>query len=68
MLFRSPDVAQCAKRIVQIGDGRVIADAPVADRRHPHHLAAPLPEDIDAPEEQPGAAQHAALRPAGGNA
>jgi putative ABC transport system ATP-binding protein len=64
MVTHEPDVAQCAKRIVQIGDGRVIADMPVTDRRHPHHLAAPLPEDIDASEEQASTAQHEAVQPA----
>jgi putative ABC transport system ATP-binding protein len=36
MVTHEPDIAQCAKRIVQIGDGRVIADAAVADRHIAH--------------------------------
>jgi hypothetical protein len=46
----------------------VIADAPVIDRRRPHHLAAPLPEDVDAPSEQASAAAQASMQPAGGGA
>jgi putative ABC transport system ATP-binding protein len=68
MVTHESDVAQCAKRIVQIGDGRVIADTPVADRRRAHHLAVPIPEDVDTPEETANTAQHAAMQPAGGSA
>jgi putative ABC transport system ATP-binding protein len=37
MVTHEPDVAVCAKRIIQIGDGRVIADRPVEQRRRAHH-------------------------------
>ena len=37
MVTHEADVAQCATRIVQIGDGKVIADEPVTDRRRAHH-------------------------------
>ena len=41
MVTHEPDVAQAATRIVQIGDGRVIADRPViARRRFEEHPAA----------------------------
>lgn len=50
MVTHESDVAECAKRIIQIGDGLVIADAPVTNRRRAHHLAAPLPEDVAGPE------------------
>ena len=38
MVTHEADVAQCATRIVQIGDGQVIADHPVEQRRRAHHV------------------------------
>jgi putative ABC transport system ATP-binding protein len=44
MVTHEADVAQCATRIVQIGDGRVIADHPVEQRRRARSEVAPLEE------------------------
>ena len=37
MVTHEADVARCATRIVEIGDGKVIADQTVAERRHARH-------------------------------
>ncbi|MDR2456477.1 MAG: ABC transporter ATP-binding protein [Deltaproteobacteria bacterium] len=35
VVTHEPDVAQCAKRLTRFHDGRLVEDAPVADRRRP---------------------------------
>lgn len=46
MITHEADVAECATRIVQIDDGKVIADRQVTDRRRAHHQVITADHDV----------------------
>jgi putative ABC transport system ATP-binding protein len=55
LVTHEPDIAQYAKRIVEVRDGRILRDEPVADRRRAEDdLRTLAPEDPNALEEPDG--------------
>ncbi len=59
MVTHESDVAEHATRVVQIGDGLVVADHPVTNRRRAHHrVAAPSEASAPAAAVSPGKISH----------